>query len=64
MLAQILWYRYVVAEISCPARYFAEASSISFSRSIQYGFSCLATAATFRLARMKILSSKLFPRNI
>jgi len=64
MLAQILWYRYVVAEISCPARYFAEASSISFSRSIKYGFSCLATAATFRLAKMKLISSKLFPRNV
>jgi glycosyltransferase involved in cell wall biosynthesis len=64
MLAQVLWYRYVVAEISCPARYFAEASSISFSRSIKYGFSCLATAATFRLAKMKLISSKLFPRNV
>jgi len=62
MLAQVLWYGYVVAEISCPARYFAEASSISFSRSIKYGFSCLATAATFRLAKMRLIKSKLFPQ--
>jgi glycosyltransferase involved in cell wall biosynthesis len=35
MLAQILWYRYTVAEVSCPTRYFAEASSINLFRSIK-----------------------------
>jgi len=61
MLAQVLWFGYTVAEISCPTRYFAEASSINLVRSIKYGFGCLKTAVAFRLARMKVISSKLFP---
>jgi glycosyltransferase involved in cell wall biosynthesis len=63
MLAQILWYGYTVAEVSCPAKYSPEASSISLTRSIKYGFGCLFTAMTFRLARMKLISSVLFPRD-
>jgi len=61
MLAQILWFGYTVAEISCPTRYFTEASSINLVRSIKYGFECLKTAVEFRLARMRVISSKLFP---
>jgi len=60
MLAQIIWLGYTVAEVSCPTRYFAEASSINLPRSIRYGFGCLSTALTFRLARWNIISSKLF----
>jgi hypothetical protein len=62
MLAQVLWRGFVVAEVSCPTRYFAEASSINFRRSLAYGLGCLATALTFRLARMGIVRSRLFPR--
>jgi len=61
MLAQILWFGYTVAEVSCPTKYFPEASSINVSRSIKYGFGCLITAVSFRLAKMEIISSKLFP---
>jgi glycosyltransferase involved in cell wall biosynthesis len=61
MLAQILWYGYTIAEVSCPTRYFAEASSINFRRSVTYGFGCLGTGLAFRLAKMKLVSSKLFP---
>ena len=61
MLAQILWLDYTIAEVSCPTKYFAEASSINLLRSIKYGFGCLITALLFRLAKMKIISSKLFP---
>ena len=61
MLAQIIWFGYTVAEISCPTKYFAEASSINLSRSIKYGFGCLHTALTFRLAKMNFISSNLFP---
>ncbi|PQP32847.1 glycosyl transferase family 2, partial [Desulfobacteraceae bacterium SEEP-SAG10] len=61
MLAQILWLGYTVAEVSCPTKYFAEASSINLFRSIKYGFGCLFTALHFRLAKMKIITSKLFP---
>ncbi len=60
MLAQIIWLGYTVAEISCPTKYFPEASSINFSRSMRYGFGCLHTAVTFRLARMEFIRSQLF----
>ena len=61
MLAQILWFGYTVAEISCPTKYFTEASSINFFRSVKYGIGCLQTAMSFRLAKMGILSSIIFP---
>jgi glycosyltransferase involved in cell wall biosynthesis len=61
MLAQILWFGYTIAEVSCPTKYFTEASSINFFRSVKYGFGCLHTALTFRLAKMKLNSSVLFP---
>ena len=61
MLAQIVWYNYTIAEVSCPTKYFPEASSINLTRSIKYGIGCLLTAMTFRLAKMKLISSKLFP---
>jgi glycosyltransferase involved in cell wall biosynthesis len=61
MLAQILWFGYTIAELSCPTKYFPEASSINLPRSIKYGFGCLLTALTFRLAKMKIAKSKIFP---
>jgi glycosyltransferase involved in cell wall biosynthesis len=60
MLAQIIWQGYTIAEISCPTKYFAEASSINFSRSVKYGLSCLSTALIFRLAKMKVVRSKIF----
>jgi glycosyltransferase involved in cell wall biosynthesis len=62
MLAQILWLGYQIAEVSCPTSYFAEASSINFQRSIKYGFGCLWTALTYRLAKMNLIKSKLFPK--
>ncbi|MBN2283460.1 MAG: glycosyltransferase family 2 protein [Deltaproteobacteria bacterium] len=61
MLVQIIWYGYTIAEISCPTKYFPEASSINFGRSLTYGFGCLSTAITFRLARMGLVTSRLFP---
>jgi len=61
MLTQILWYGYTIAEVTCPTRYFPEASSINFRRSVKYGFGCLRTALTFRLAKMNLVKSKLFP---
>ena len=61
MLAQIVWFGYTVAEVSCPTKYFAEASSINLFRSIKYGIGCIFTALIFRLAKMKIMTSKVFP---
>ena len=52
MLAQILWSGTFIAEISCPTKYFPEASSINFRRSVRYGFGCLRVALAYRLAKM------------
>jgi len=61
MLAQILWYGYTIAEVSCPTKYFPEASSINLRRSIKYGFGCLLTGLSYRLARLNLRSSQKFP---
>jgi len=62
MLAEILWRGYRVGEVSCPTKYFAEASSINFSRSLRYGFGCLETAVRFRLAAWGWGGDARFPR--
>lgn len=63
MITQVIWQGYTVAEISCPTRYFAEASSIDLRSSIVYGLGCLKTAMLFRLAKMGVVSPALFPKN-
>jgi len=62
MLAQIIWFGHTVAEVSCPTKYFAEASSINFWPSVRYGFGCLWTALLFRLAKMNLVRCRLFPK--
>jgi glycosyltransferase involved in cell wall biosynthesis len=61
MLAQIRWLGHTIAEVSCPTKYFAEASSINFQRSLKYGLGCLMVGLRYRLARLGLLSSPLFP---
>src|SRR3984957_17964835 len=61
MLAQIFWHGFTIGEVSCPTKYFPEASSINFRRSVKYGFGCLSIGTQFRLAKMGLLKSKLFP---
>ena len=51
MLSQILYAGFRVGEVTCPAKYFPEASSIGFARSLKYGAGCLAVAMQFRLSR-------------
>lgn len=60
MIAQAAWFGMQMGEISCPTKYFADASSINFRRSCTYGFGVLGTAMTFRLARMGMARSPLF----
>ncbi len=60
IIAQVLWLGYTVAEVSCPTKYFPEASSINFSRGLKYGLGCLQTALTYRLAKMRLVRPKLF----
>jgi glycosyltransferase involved in cell wall biosynthesis len=61
LLAQVLWMGYVVAEVSCPTRYHAEASSINFARSVRYGLGCVLTAAQYFLARRRLMRHPRFP---
>jgi glycosyltransferase involved in cell wall biosynthesis len=56
VLAQIIWLGYPIGEVTCPAKYLPEASSINFRRSVRYGLGCLATAVRFRLARWGLAS--------
>ncbi|HWV98678.1 MAG TPA: glycosyltransferase family 2 protein [Candidatus Acidoferrum sp.] len=60
MLAQILWHGFTIAEVSCPTKYFAEASSINLRRSIKYGLGCLWTGLIFRLGKLGVSRPKLF----
>jgi hypothetical protein len=60
MIAQTVFFGWRVGEISCPTRYFAEASSINFARSVKYGLGVLATSLKFRLHRLGIARTNLF----
>ncbi len=60
MLAQAVFFGFGIGEISCPTRYFAEASSINFRRSVVYGAGVLRTALQFRLQRLGWLRAALF----
>lgn len=60
MLAQVVHFGFQIGEVSCPTKYFAEASSISFRRSVKYGFGVLRTSVAFRLHRMGLLANRIF----
>ena len=62
LLAQIIYFGYRVGEISCPTKYFKEASSIHFGKSVVYGLGVLNTAFKFRLQKLGLIHSKLFSR--
>jgi glycosyltransferase involved in cell wall biosynthesis len=61
-IAQSIWHGFAVGEISCPTRYFPEASSINLRRSIRYGFGVLSTALEFRLCRWGLMRSPRLPK--
>ncbi|MBL4702360.1 MAG: glycosyltransferase family 2 protein [Phycisphaeraceae bacterium] len=60
MLAQVAWHKFSIGEISCPTKYFPEASSINFKRSCIYGLGVLKTSIHFRLARLGLASQLIF----
>ncbi|MBI3416611.1 MAG: glycosyltransferase family 2 protein [Verrucomicrobia bacterium] len=62
-LAQTHWFGYQIAEITCPTKYFPEASSINFKSSVRYGCGCLMTSVAFRLAKLQLTALPLFPSN-
>ena len=62
MLAQIFWAGYEIGEITCPTKYFAEASSINLRRSAVYGLGVLRVSFLYRLCKWHLAKSKLFHR--
>jgi hypothetical protein len=60
MISQAIFFGYRIDEISCPTRYFEEASSINFSRSVRYGLGVLATSLRFRFHKLGIMRSRIF----
>jgi hypothetical protein len=62
MLAQTVWFGYHIGELTCPTKYFEDASSINFSRSVTYGLGVLKTALQFRLNKWGLGSSRIFEK--
>jgi glycosyltransferase involved in cell wall biosynthesis len=60
VIAQAHYFGFRIGEISCPTRYFGEASSINFSRSIKYGFGCIYTGFEFLLNKWKLVNTRNF----
>ena len=60
MITQIFYCGYEIGEISCPAKYFEEASSINFRRSMKYGFGVLGNSIKYRLNKWKLMKSKIY----
>jgi hypothetical protein len=60
MLAQITFAGYEIGEITCPTKYFDEASSINFSRSVTYGLGVLRTSLKFRINKWGLIQYKMF----
>ena len=60
VLAQAIYFKFNIGEISCPTKYFPEASSISFKRSVRYGLGVLWTSLKFRMQKMGLAKFRLF----
>jgi len=56
MLAQVIYFGFRIGEVTCPTRYFPEASSINFRRSITYGLGVLKTSLQFRINKLGLHS--------
>lgn len=63
MLALVLYCGYTIGEISCPTKYFPDASSINLKRSLKYGFGVLGVSIEYLLANLGIYKSKIFMQN-
>ncbi|MDY4789187.1 MAG: glycosyltransferase family 2 protein [Bacteroidales bacterium] len=64
ILSQILMEGYEIGELTCPTKYFKDASSINFKRSLKYGFGCLLVSIEYRLHKWKIIKSKRYRKNL
>lgn len=60
MLAQVIWFGFRIGELTCPTKYFEDASSINFRRSVIYGLGVLKTSLQFRMNRLGLATSTIF----
>ena len=60
MLAQISYLNFPIAEITCPTKYFEDASSINLKRSIQYGLGVMLTSLKYFLSKNLNIKFKIF----
>lgn len=60
MLGQIFYAGYEIGEVTCPTKYFKEASSINFKRSVKYGLGVLGVSIKYRLAKWKLYTDPIF----
>ncbi len=60
IIAQAVMFGFKIGEVSCPTKYFEEASSINFKRSVEYGFGVLATTIGFVAHKLRIVHSPRF----
>lgn len=60
ILAQIIYFGFPIGEVSCPTRYFPEASSINFPRSVKYGLGVVVTSAKFLLQTLGLAQCRIF----
>ncbi|CAG0951447.1 MAG: glycosyltransferase family 2 protein [Bacteroidetes bacterium] len=63
MLSQIIYAGYDIAEVTCPTKYFKEASSINFKRSMVYGMGVLFTSCSHRLCKWGVLKMDRYELN-
>ena len=64
ILSQIFMEGYEIGEITCPTKYFKDASSINFKRSVKYGFGCLLVSIEYRMHKWKIIRSKRYRKKL
>ena len=60
VLSQITYAGYEIGEVTCPTKYFEEASSINFSRSMTYGIGCMILSVKFRIQKMGLMKFRVF----
>jgi len=62
ILAQAAYFGFKIGEISCPTRYFEDASSINFARSVKYGLGVLSVSVKYALQKSGIINSPIFSK--
>jgi glycosyltransferase involved in cell wall biosynthesis len=64
ILAQIAYFGFSIGELSCPTKYFEEASSIRFKPSVRYGIGVIFTSLMYRLQKIRLCKFRIFNKKI